>query len=71
MYWVSDNIPCKVRLTYDLSAEGKVANIEPIGEFEACEKLFFTSATKSLANAKFSPETPGSGCFYEYIYVFK
>lgn len=69
--WTSENMPCTVGLTCDLSAEGTASNIEPIGEIEGCAKYFFNSLEKSLMKTEFSPGGEEIGCVYEHTFAFE
>ena len=69
--WASENMPCTVRLTYDLSADGAVSNIILENEFEGCTEYFFRSLEKSLIKTKFSPGAEQAGCVYEYTFAFE
>lgn len=69
--WASENMPCTVPLTYDLSAEGAASNFELVGEVESCAEYFLRSVEKSLMKTEFSPGAKETGCVYEHTFAFE
>lgn len=56
-----------VRLTFDLSAEGKVTQVTPVEIQEGCSS-FIASARRALFNASFSPGRAETSCTYDYVF---
>jgi len=69
--WASENMPCAVRLTYDLSVDGTVSNVTLVNEIESCTEYFFRSLEKSLMKMEFSHGAEETGCVYEYTFEFE
>lgn len=69
--WASENMPCTVRLHYELSADGAVSNVTLINDIESCTEYFFRSLEKSLMKMEFSPGAEEAECIYEYTFAFE
>ena len=59
-----------VRLTFGLSAEGKVTQVSPVEIQEGCSS-FISSVRRALLNSRFAPGRAETSCTYDYVFFLE
>ncbi|GAB3309021.1 hypothetical protein GCM10027428_04960 [Haliea atlantica] len=68
---IEDVQPCfNVRLSFDLSADGKVTQVAPV-EIQAGCHSFISSVSRALLNSRFAPGQDETSCTYDYVFFLE
>ncbi|MAC34976.1 MAG: hypothetical protein CME38_15450 [Haliea sp.] len=59
-----------VRLSFDLSADGKVTQVTPVDIQDGCSS-FISSASRALLNFSFAPGQDETSCTYHYEFFLE